>query len=118
MLITVTFCNLISWIYTFLDRPASEHFIINQLEMSGERIFANEYDKGLPGKKGSKLFLKIYYFKFLEILVQVKRFISKYLKFDGILILRLISQHADIVFTTELIYKLWEMHYTIERQRK
>lgn len=65
-----------------------------------------------------ELGLTILFNVILDVQIQVSRFVTKYLQSDGILILRLISQHADVVFTTELIYKLWESHYTIELQRE
>lgn len=57
-------------------------------------------------------------FLFIEVQIQVQRFIDKYLKMDGMFILRLIAQHADVVFTTDLISKLWDTHYSIEKQRE
>lgn len=56
--------------------------------------------------------------KILEVQIQVRRFIDKYLKTDGIFILRMIAQHADVVFTTDLISRLWDSHYKIEKQRE
>lgn len=55
---------------------------------------------------------------FAEIQQCVSRFIKKYLRTDGLFILRLISQHADVVFSTELIYRMWKGHYQIEKQRE
>ncbi|PIO70148.1 hypothetical protein TELCIR_08009 [Teladorsagia circumcincta] len=48
----------------------------------------------------------------------VECFIDKYLGLDGVFLLRLIAQHADVVFITELIGALWRSHYEIEEQRK
>ncbi|KHJ87658.1 hypothetical protein OESDEN_12562 [Oesophagostomum dentatum] len=42
---------------------------------------------------------------------------DKYLGLDGVFLLRLIAQHADVVFITELIGHLWKSHYEIEEQR-
>lgn len=50
ILIAITVGNLSSWMYTFLDGPSTEHFIHNHLEMSGERIFTNNSDKGFKGR--------------------------------------------------------------------
>ncbi|KIH45500.1 hypothetical protein ANCDUO_24459 [Ancylostoma duodenale] len=44
-------------------------------------------------------------------------FMDKYLGLDGVFLLRLIAQHADVVFITELIGSLWKTHYAIEEQR-
>uniref|UniRef100_A0A915CUU2 Innexin n=1 Tax=Ditylenchus dipsaci TaxID=166011 RepID=A0A915CUU2_9BILA len=101
ILASITLCNLSTWIFNFMNPRSLEHFVYNHLEMSGERVFANSSDKGLQA-----------------IQEQVARFIDKYLRTDGIFILRLIAQHADVVFTTDLIYKLWESHYSIEKQRE
>jgi hypothetical protein len=30
----------------------------------------------------------------------------------------MIAQHADVVFTTDLIARLWDCHYRIEKQRE
>nr|CAD2190570.1 unnamed protein product [Meloidogyne enterolobii] len=48
----------------------------------------------------------------------VAKFIVKYLKTDGLFILRLIAQHADVQMSTQLIYKMWTSHYIIEKQRE
>lgn len=54
----------------------------------------------------------------LEIREEVKRFLKKYLGTDGVFLLHLIGQHADVVFTTELIAALWKKHLDFEQQRK
>lgn len=62
------------------------------------------------------------------------RCLQKYLRVDGIFILRQIAQHAvnrlqhdnlhiedllqDVVFTTDLIAELWCGHYRIEKRRE
>ncbi|KAI6235166.1 Innexin family-containing protein [Aphelenchoides besseyi] len=97
----VTLYNFTLWIFSLLNPRSSQHFIFNHLEMHGGRLFANESTKGLN-----------------EVQIQVERFINKYLKMDGMFILRLIAQHADIVFTTELVAQLWLEHYRIEKQRE
>lgn len=56
--------------------------------------------------------------KILELQAQVKRFINKYLKLDGLFILLLIAQYSDVVFITDLIYGMWESHFKIEKQRQ
>jgi innexin len=47
ILSAVTFCNLLSWIYALFNDRSTEHFILNHLEMSGERVFSNDCPKGL-----------------------------------------------------------------------
>lgn len=97
----ITLMNVTTWFYILFNPRAQAHFILNHLEMSGDKIFATETSKGLT-----------------EVQVQVERFINKYLKTDGVFILKLIAQHADIVFTTDLIAQLWKKHYDIEKQRE
>lgn len=109
----VTFCNLTSWSFSFLNPRSAEHFIFNHLEMSGKNIFSDEDNNELTGL--FCLFSKQLFV--LDLQEQVSRFIQRYLKSDGILILRLIAQHANVVFTTDLIYTLWESHYVVERLR-
>jgi hypothetical protein len=101
VLAALTLFNLTTWLFSLMSSRSSEHFIYNHLEMSGENMFASESENGLEA-----------------IQTQVERFIRKYLKFDGLFVLRLIAQHADVVFTTELIAKLWETHYRIEKSRQ
>lgn len=48
----------------------------------------------------------------------VTRFIQVYLGTDGLFLLQLIAQHADVVFTTELIAALFKTYIEIEAQRK
>ncbi|MFH4974240.1 hypothetical protein AB6A40_000949 [Gnathostoma spinigerum] len=50
--------------------------------------------------------------------MNVDRFIMKYLGHDGVFILRMIAQFADVVFSTELIGALWRSHCAIEHERR
>jgi len=97
----ITGFNLTTWFFSLGNPRSSEHFILNHLEMSGGECFTCESTKGLN-----------------EVQIQVRRFIDKYLKTDGIFILRMIAQHADVVFTTDLVARLWDTHYSIEKQRE
>ncbi|VDL69232.1 unnamed protein product [Nippostrongylus brasiliensis] len=74
---------------------SKEHFIVNHLEMS-ETAFEkdNAYSRH-----------------------HVTCFIDKYLGLDGMFLLRLIAQHADVVFITDLVGALFKRHYEIEEQR-
>lgn len=47
---------------------------------------------------------------------EVDRFVSQYLRHDGIFVLRLVSIHAGIIFCTELVLALWAAFYEIEEQ--
>jgi hypothetical protein len=116
VLTLITVMNLTAWIFSLSNPRSTEHFVFNHLEMSGEKMFANESTKGLNGKY--TIFICLMFFSLLEVQIQVQRFIDKYLKMDGIFILRMIAQHADVVFTTDLIARLWDCHYRIEKQRE
>lgn len=94
-LATLTACNLFSWMFAMFSETSKEHFIINHLEMCETPL--NE--EGTSNRK------------------QVLCFMDKYLGLDGIFLLRLMAQHADVVFITELIGALWASHYAIEEQR-
>jgi hypothetical protein len=50
ILTMVTLMNLTAWVFSLGNPRSSEHFIFNHLEMSGEKMFANESTKGLTGK--------------------------------------------------------------------
>ena len=66
-------------------------------------------------------FLKVgifFNFKNSDSRAQVDCFIEKYLGIDGVFLLMLIAQHADVVFTTELVGALYTSHYEIEERRK
>ncbi|KAH7729331.1 innexin family protein [Aphelenchoides avenae] len=101
VLASITLCNISSWLFVMMNPRSAEHFVHNHMEMSGESVFANESEQGLEA-----------------IQAQVGRFIRKYLRTDGMFLLRHIAQHADVVFTTELVAKLWETHYRIEKGRQ
>lgn len=57
-------------------------------------------------------------FFFLENKGHVDRFLHEYLGTDGIFVLRMVANHADVVFATELIASLWRSHYVFEERRK
>lgn len=113
LLSALTLLNVTTWFYALLNPRAQAHFVLNHLEMSGEKTFAVESSQGLQGASG-----RAGPSRDSEVQVQVERFIDKYLKTDGIFILQLIAQHADIVFTTDLVANLWRRHYEIEKQRE
>ncbi|KAK6028995.1 S25 ribosomal protein, partial [Ostertagia ostertagi] len=95
-LATLTIGNLFSWMFAMFSETSKEHFIINHLEMC-EAPFDKENATNRE---------------------HVVCFIDKYLGLDGVFLLRLIAQHADVVFITELIGALWRSHYEIEEQRR
>ncbi len=47
VLSTITFCNLMAWFYSLCNDRSVEHFIINHLEMSGQKVFSNNSAQGL-----------------------------------------------------------------------
>ncbi|CAI2352102.1 unnamed protein product [Caenorhabditis sp. 36 PRJEB53466] len=91
-----TVANFCSWLFAVFNDTYNEHFILNHLEMS-----ETPFDKDN-----------------LENREHVSRFISIYLGTDGLFLLQLIAQHADVVFTTELIAALFKSYIEIEAQRK
>ncbi|CAB3410047.1 unnamed protein product [Caenorhabditis bovis] len=96
LLATFTAANLFSWLFAVFNDTFNEHFLLNHLEMC-ETPF-NKDD--------------------VENREHVVRFMEKYLGVDGLFLLQLIAQHADVVFTTELVGALFKSHYEIEEQRK
>ncbi|PIC33507.1 hypothetical protein B9Z55_013461 [Caenorhabditis nigoni] len=87
--------NLFSWLFAVFNQTYNEHFILNHLEMC-ETPFDKDDIKNRE---------------------HVNRFISLYLGTDGLFLLQLIAQHADVVFTTELTAALFKSYIEIEAQR-
>ena len=48
---------------------------------------------------------------------QVTRFVNFYLGSDGVLVLVLVAQHSDVVFSSELIATLWQSFVQFEAMR-
>jgi len=44
----------------------------------------------------------------------VEKFVSSYLKMDGIFVLRMISMHNGVIFAAELLWRLWARFYGYE----
>lgn len=87
--------NLFSWLFAVFNETYNEHFILNHLEMC-----ETPFDKDdLKNRE------------------HVTRFIKLYLGTDGLFLLQLIAQHADVVFTTELTAALFKSYIEIEAQR-
>jgi len=101
LLSTLTFINVINWACSLFNIISTEQFINNHLEMSGHPPFSSEVEQDIAA-----------------IHQRVRKFITKYLKTDGMFILWLIAQHSDVVFTTDLIYEMWNTHSRIEEQRQ
>lgn len=95
-LTALTCASVLNWMYLLTEECSKEHFILNHLEMS-----ETPFNKSDPQNKE-----------------QVDRFLHKYLGTDGIFVLRMVANHADVVFATELIASLWRSHYVFEEQRK
>uniref|UniRef100_A0A0K0EG62 Innexin n=1 Tax=Strongyloides stercoralis TaxID=6248 RepID=A0A0K0EG62_STRER len=96
LLFTLTVCNLFAWIFSLYNETSRNHFIINNLIMGDV-------------KRDSKSD---------EFSRKVNKFVRFYLGWDGILVLRLIAQHADVVLTVDLISCLWEIFINIEKRRE
>lgn len=109
---TFTIMNLTSWIMVIFNSASREHFIFVNLEMSSDEDFdADDCDL----KKGKSL--DFFIGRSLDARKCVVRFIDKYLRTDGVFLLRLIAQHADVLFTTDLVNALWKSHHAIEKTR-
>ncbi|CAJ0587513.1 unnamed protein product, partial [Mesorhabditis spiculigera] len=94
-----TAANLVSWLWLVFSETSKEHFVISHLEMAEK-----EFDKSI-----------------LQDRAKVDKFLNAYLGMDGIFILQLINQHADVIFITELVGALFSKHEEIEaikRMRK
>jgi hypothetical protein len=46
----------------------------------------------------------------------VNRFVNRYLRSDGVFVLRMITMHSGIIFGTDLVLSLWKAFYGIEEQ--
>ncbi|CAJ0933015.1 unnamed protein product, partial [Mesorhabditis belari] len=88
--------NLFSWFFIMFSETSKEHFVISHLEMAEK-----EFDK-----------------ETIQNRTKIDNFINEYLGMDGIFLLQLIAQHADVVFITELVGALFSKHDEIERQRQ
>uniref|UniRef100_A0A914X929 Innexin n=1 Tax=Plectus sambesii TaxID=2011161 RepID=A0A914X929_9BILA len=47
---------------------------------------------------------------------EVNRFVDRYLRSDGVFVLRMITMHAGIIFGTDLVLALWKTFYGVEEQ--
>lgn len=45
---------------------------------------------------------------------EVNRFVGKYLRTDGIFVLRMVTMHAGVIFGTDLIWSLWKSFFGCE----
>lgn len=50
----------------------------------------------------------------VENMKEAKKFIDKYLRCDGVFVLRMLTMHAGIIFGVDLTASLWETFYSIE----
>uniref|UniRef100_A0A1I7Y9L7 Innexin n=1 Tax=Steinernema glaseri TaxID=37863 RepID=A0A1I7Y9L7_9BILA len=91
-----TVANIFSWLFVLFNFTSTHHFLMNHLEMA-----ENLFDK--QATENQK---------------HAEKFINCYLGGDGVFLLRMIAQHADVVFTTELVHELWKSFCSIEAERK
>uniref|UniRef100_A0A914XKP9 Innexin n=1 Tax=Plectus sambesii TaxID=2011161 RepID=A0A914XKP9_9BILA len=49
---------------------------------------------------------------------EVNRFVDRYLRSDGVFVLRMITMHAGIIFGTDMVLALWKTFYGVEEQRR
>lgn len=88
----LTACSFTYWVYVNLLPWPSRWFVSRHLELS-EMPF---------DPVGSRK--------------EVERFVSSYLKADGVFILRMITMHSGIIFGTDLVLSLWRSFYGIEEK--
>ncbi|CAD5226011.1 unnamed protein product [Bursaphelenchus okinawaensis] len=48
---------------------------------------------------------------------EVKRFVDKFLRTDGIFVLRMLTLHSGVIFGTEIVQELWQRHFKVELKR-
>ncbi|VDP06673.1 unnamed protein product [Soboliphyme baturini] len=94
VLFFVTTCSLAYWVCMILLPWPSRWFVSRHLELS-EMPF---------DPKGSEK--------------DVERFVTSYLKTDGVFILRMITIHSGVIFGTDLVLSLWCSFYGIEEKLK
>uniref|UniRef100_A0A0K0FWR7 Innexin n=1 Tax=Strongyloides venezuelensis TaxID=75913 RepID=A0A0K0FWR7_STRVS len=96
ILFAVTISNIFTWIFSLYNETSRSHFIINNLIMADVQRDSKSDDFSR----------------------KVKKFVHYYLGWDGVFVLRLIAQHADVVLTVDLISHLWEVFINIEKRRQ
>ncbi|KAF8374721.1 inx-7, partial [Pristionchus pacificus] len=94
-LAAITALNIVSWSWSMMSETSQLHFIVSHLDMSDVTIDKNKMDQA----------------------EKVTRFLNLYLGSDGMLVLFLVSQHSDVVFTSELVAHLWKSFTDVEQQR-
>ncbi|GMT24413.1 hypothetical protein PFISCL1PPCAC_15710, partial [Pristionchus fissidentatus] len=90
-----TCLNIVSWSWSMMSETSQLHFIVSHLDMSDVTIDKNKMDH----------------------VDKVTRFLNLYLGSDGMLVLFLVSQHSDVIFTSELVAHLWKTFGLVEQQR-
>lgn len=48
----------------------------------------------------------------------VNRFVSGYLRIDGVFVIRMISMHTGVIFTSDVVASLWKSFFGVENQVK
>ena len=96
LLAAFTAMNVMSWWWTMQSETSQMHFILSHLEMSEISIGGNKEER----------------------MDKALHFINNYLGSDGMLVLHLVAQHADVVFSSELIAQLWTSFVNVEQQRQ
>ncbi|KAL3985542.1 Innexin family protein [Acanthocheilonema viteae] len=89
-LIIFTTGSLMFWIAVCLVPYPNRNFVTRHLEMSELPFDAQDSDE------------------------DVERFINKYLKSDGMFVIRMITLHSGVIFGNELIFALWKSYFGIE----
>uniref|UniRef100_A0A915KVB9 Innexin n=1 Tax=Romanomermis culicivorax TaxID=13658 RepID=A0A915KVB9_ROMCU len=94
MLLISAAVSLCYWLLIFAHPTTSRKFVARHLELSE-----------LPfDVKGNAQKLRV--------------FVDEYLKADGVFILRMITNHAGIIFGTELCLALWQRYYSLIEQNE
>ncbi|VDD92366.1 unnamed protein product [Enterobius vermicularis] len=92
LLVTCTLLSFAYWLITLTVPCFNRWFISQSLELSDMK-----FDPETKRK-------------------EVERFISKYLRYDGVFVLRMVTIHAGVIFGTDLVLALWNAFYHLEEE--
>ncbi|CAD5230006.1 unnamed protein product [Bursaphelenchus xylophilus] len=92
-LLVFTAGSFLYWLLVAFFPWPNIRFIKRHLEMSELDIDPDEKDK------------------------EVRRFVKKFLRIDGLFVLRMLTLHSGVIFGTEVIQELWTRHFRVELKR-
>ena len=99
--------TFVNWFFLLTVPCFSRWFIAQHLELSAlEGFDARSRSIEIMSGHVNKAFLECY--------KEVLHFVSDYLNRDGVLVLRMVSSHAGVIFGSDLVLALWNAFYKLE----